>query len=127
MEMIYMWKDIIKNKPNKLQIMATAAEAYGGEIFWLDKGLDIVFLNKQDRDSWSADFAFETEIKFRQETDPNTNQPRYWAFTPREFKDSSSRAPVQDPASPDIEVDLPEQGANYRKYLQRPNWQKENM
>tara|TARA_R110000751_G_scaffold42374_1_gene98448 strand:+ start:739 stop:1107 length:369 start_codon:yes stop_codon:yes gene_type:complete len=121
-----MWEDIIKKEPNKLQIMATAAEAYGGETFWLDKGLDIVFLKKIDRDSWSVDYDFNKGIKFRDEIDKITNEPRYWAFIAREFKDSSSRAPVQDPASPDIEIDLPEQGANYRKYLKRGYFKEEN-
>ena len=121
-----MWKDIIKDKINMLQVLATAAEAYGGETFWLDEGLDIVFLKKIDRDSWSSDFDFNKGIKFRDEIDELTKEPRYWAFISREVKDSFSRAPVQDPASPDIEVDLPEQGANYRKYLKRNYFQEEN-
>ena len=82
-----MWEDIIKRKPAALQVMAIAAEKmYNGEAFWLKEGLDIVFLNRQDRDSWSADFVFETEIKFREEIDKITNEPRYWAFIKYEDK-----------------------------------------
>ena len=123
-----MWFDNIKKKKvNKLQMMATAAEAYGGEIFWLNEGLDIVFINKQDRDSWSADFVFQIPIKFRQEMDPVTNEPRYWAFIEREMTDSSSRVPPPDRETPSVEIDDEEQGTNYREYLRRPNWQRKNM
>ena len=114
-----MWEDIIKNKINKLQVMATAAEAYNGETFWLDEGLDIVFLNRQDRDSWSADFVFETEIKFREEIDKITNEPRYWAFIKYEDK-------IGERDAGDIEVDLPQPGEKALWRLRRPNWQKEN-
>ena len=120
------WFDNIKKKKDMLQIMATEAEALGGEIFWLEEGLDIAFINKQDRDTWAADFVFQIPIKFRQEIDPVTNEPRYWAFIEREMTDSSSRVPPPDRETPSVEIDDEEQGTNYREYLRRPNWQREN-
>lgn len=120
-----MWFDNFKkDKVNKLQTMARAAEGYGGETFWLPEGLDIVFLNKQDRDSWSADFVFETEIKFREELDDRgvgyNKEPRYWAFIKYEDK-------IGERDAGDIEVDLPQPGEKALWGLKRPKWQRENM
>ena len=112
------WFDNFKKNKDMLQIMATEAEALGGEIFWLKEGLDIAFINKQDRDTWSADFVFQIPIKFRQEMDPVTNEHRYWASI--KYEDKIGRD------AGDIEVDLPQSGEEALWGLKLPNWQKEN-
>jgi len=78
------WENIIKASDEKLQEYADAAEKQGGEVFWLDNGLDIVFNEELDRANWSADIAFEEPIKFREEKDEEneyaTGETKWWAF-----------------------------------------------